>query len=177
MGGGEPQAADGLQAVFLANRPALLRYVTARGGADAAEDVLHDLWLKLADARPGPVGNPLSYLFRAAENLLRDRHRARRQAALRERAWTEASGPAESGVSDAPFGERALIAREELARVSAAIEALDERARAAFRLHRLEGMAQRAIAAALGVSLSTVESDLRRAYRAVLAAREGSNEA
>jgi RNA polymerase sigma-70 factor (ECF subfamily) len=76
------------------------------------------------------------------------------------------------GVSDTPAGERVLIAREELARVEAALEALGERAREAFRLHRIEGLAQRAIAAQLGVSLSTIESDMRRAYRAIMDARE-----
>ena len=122
----------------------------------------------------GPVANPLSYLFRAAENLMRDRYRATRQATLRDIAWDESQSPASPGVSDTPAGERVLIAREELARVEAALAALGDRTREAFRLHRIEGLAQRAIAAQLGVSLSTVESDMRRAYRAVLDAREGT---
>lgn len=163
---------EGLQAILLANRAALLRFVSARGAGDEAEDVLQELWIKIGAAPAGPVANPMSYLFRAAENLMRDKHRARRQAMLRDTAWGEASSPISAGASDAPDGERTLIARQELARVEAVLASLGDRARDVFRLHRIEGMAQRDIAARLGVSLSTVESDMRKAYRAVLDARE-----
>jgi RNA polymerase sigma-70 factor (ECF subfamily) len=163
---------EGLQAILLANRATLLRFVAARGAGDDAEDLLQELWIKVAAAPTGPIANPLSYLFRAAENLMRDRHRASRQAIRRDAAWDESHSPALSGVSDSPAGERILIAREELARIERALAALGDRARDVFRLHRLEGMAQRDIAARLGVSLSTVESDMRKAYRAVLDARE-----
>jgi RNA polymerase sigma factor (sigma-70 family) len=164
---------DGLHAIFLANRATLLRFLAARGAGAEAEDLLQDLWLKVSGSPQGPIANPLSYLFRAAENLMRDRHRSVRQAQLRDRAWDESQSPAAPGVSDAPSGERLLIAREELARVQAALEAIGDRAREIFRLHRIEGMAQRDIATRLGVSLSTVESDMRKAYKAVLAVREG----
>ena len=163
---------DGLQAIFLANRAALLRFLAARGAREEAEDLLQELWIKVSAAPAGPIGNPLSYLFRAAENLMRDRHRTVRQSALRDRAWDESQSPASPGVSDTPSGERVLIAREQLARIEAALADIGDRARDVFRLHRIEGLAQRDIAAQLGVSLSTVESDMRKAYRAVLAARE-----
>jgi RNA polymerase sigma-70 factor (ECF subfamily) len=162
---------DGLQAIFLANRATLLRFLVARGARDEAEDLLHEMWLKVAAAPTGPVASPLSYLFRTAENLMRDRHRATRQTALRERAWDESHSPASTGVSDAPSGERTLIARETLSRIERALDMVGARARDIFRLHRIEGLAQRDIAARMGVSLSTVESDMRKAYRAVLEAR------
>jgi RNA polymerase sigma-70 factor (ECF subfamily) len=164
---------DGLQAIFLANRATLLRFLAARGAGEEAEDLLQEMWLKIAAAPAGPIAAPLSYLFRAAENLMRDRHRATRQAGLRERAWDESQSPASPGVSDTPSGERTLIAREMLDRVERALDAIGPRARDIFRLHRIEGLAQRDIAARMGVSLSTVESDMRKAYRAVLEAREG----
>jgi RNA polymerase sigma-70 factor (ECF subfamily) len=164
---------EGLQAILLANRATLLRFVSMRGAGDEAEDVLQELWIKVSATPAGPIGNPLSYLFRAAENLMRDRHRASRQAILRDTAWDETSSPALPGVSDSPIGERILIAREELARVEQALATIGDRARDIFRLHRIEGMAQRDIAVRLGVSVSTVESDMRKAYRAVLDAREG----
>ena len=163
---------DGLQAILLTNRATLLRFVAARGAGDEAEDVLQELWIKVSAAPTGPIANPLSYLFRAAENLMRDRHRAHRQAILRDAAWDESHSASLPGISDAPAGERVLIAREELGRIEAALAALGDRARDVFRLHRIEGLAQRDIATRLGVSLSTVESDMRKAYRAVLDARE-----
>ena len=163
---------EGLQAILLANRATLLRFVAARGAGDEAEDVLQELWIKLSAAPAGPIANPLSYLFRAAENLMRDRHRTSRQSILRDTAWGDTNSPALPGVSDAPTGERILLAREELARVEAALAKIGDRARDVFRLHRIEGLAQRDIAARLKVSLSTVESDMRKAYRAVADARE-----
>ncbi|MBA2936465.1 RNA polymerase sigma factor [Sphingomonas sp. CGMCC 1.13654] len=163
---------EGLQAILLANRATLLRFVAARGAGDDAEDVLQELWIKVSAAPSGPIANPLSYLFRAAENLMRDRHRASRQSILRDTAWDETNSPALPGVSDTPTGERVLIARAELARIEAALAAIGDRARSVFRLHRIEGLAQRDIATRMGVSLSTVEADMRKAYRAVAQARE-----
>jgi RNA polymerase sigma-70 factor (ECF subfamily) len=163
---------EGLQAIFLANRPKLLRFLAARGAGEEAEDLLQELWLKIGASGTGPIANPLSYLFRAAENLIRDRYRATRQSVLRDVAWGESQGPAYPGISETPSGERVLIAREELARMEEVLASVGERAREVLRLHRIEGLAQRAIAAQLGVSLSTVESDIRRAYRALLDARK-----
>lgn len=163
---------DGLQAIFLANRASLLRFLAARGAGEEAEDLLQELWLKVSGATSGPIASPLSYLFRAAENLMRDRYRATRQAVLRDKAWDESHSPASPGVSDSPSAERLLIARQELARVETALETLGPRVREVLRLHRIEGVSQRDIAARLGVSLSTIEADMRKAYRAILAARE-----
>lgn len=160
--------AGGLEAVFLANRARLMRFLQAHGAGDAAEDLLQELWLKLSRAHTGPVAQPLSYLYRAANNLMLDRHRSIRQSERREQDWVEASDAQAPGVIAPPPGEAGLIAREQLLAVDAELEALGSRAAKIFRRHRLDGIAQRDIAAELGVSLSTVESDLRRAYRAMI---------
>ena len=81
---------------------------------------------------------------------------------MREQAW----GEYDRDRAD-PSAEQSLISREELARVDDTINRLGERAAAAFRCFRLEGMSQRDIAARLGVSLSTVEADLRKVYAAL----------
>lgn len=160
--------ADGLEAVLLANRARLLRFLQAHGAGDAAEDLLQELWLKLSRSDTGPIAQPLSYLYRAANNLMVDRHRSRRQAEQREQDWVAASDAPAPGVAEAPPGERGLIAREQLAAVEETLAGLGERAATIFRRHRLDGISQRDIAADLGISLSTVESDLRRAYRAMI---------
>ena len=162
----------GLEAVFLENREALLRFLRAHGAGDAAEDVLQDLWLRVRDAPARPVGQPLSYLYRAANNLMLDRYRSQRQAGLRERDWSDATGATVPGQSDAPAGERVLIARETLARAQAALAALGPRVDRIFRRHRLDGLPQRDVADEFGVSLSTVESDLRKATRALIEVRK-----
>jgi RNA polymerase sigma factor (sigma-70 family) len=166
---------QGIEAVLVAHRAQLLRFLVSHGAGDAAEDLLQDLWMRMSDRPTGPVANPLSYLYRAANNLMIDRHRAERQARLREQAWTESHGRDET--SSEPSAEEAAMSREELQRLNAALLALGERPAACFRRFRLDGIPQKQIAQELGVSLSTVESDLRRAYAALMAARRQSDDA
>jgi RNA polymerase sigma factor (sigma-70 family) len=160
----------GLEAVLIAHRQQLLRFLDSLGAGDAAEDLLHELWINLRARPSAPVGRPLSYLYRAAHNLLRDRYRSARQARLRDRDWHQLTTPDEIEPGP-PAIERAAIARQSLDRAGRALLALEPRARTCLRLHRLEGASQKEVAIALGVSLSTVESDLRRAYAALLAAK------
>src|SRR3546814_3939864 len=60
--------------------------------------------------------------------------------------------------------ESALISREQLTLVEAAIAATGERPAQVFRRFRVDGVHQRDIAGEMGVSLSTVEADLRKVY-------------
>lgn len=60
------------------------------------------------------------------------------------------------------------MARSELARVQAAIATLSARARSIFVMRRIDGMSQREIAEAMGVSEAVVENDASRSLRAVL---------
>lgn len=173
----EISSSAGLQAAFLAHRDRLLRFLAARGAGDAAEDLLQELWLKIAAGRTGPVSSPLSYLFRAADTLMIDRYRSARQAERRERAWHEANDGSTAGASDAPSVERHLIGREQARLVEQALAALGQRPAAIFRRHRVDQVAQRQVAEEFGVSLSTVESDLRRAYAALAALKERIDEA
>ncbi len=167
---------DGLEAVFLANRAQLLGFLRSHGAGEAAEDLLQELWLKVRDARTGPIAQPLSYLYRAANNLMLDRYRSDRQATARDRNWVEATGGSTLDRSDDPDRERVLIARETLGRVRAALAGLGTRADHIFRRHRLDGVHQREIASELGVSLSTVESDLRKATRALVEIKKSIDE-
>jgi RNA polymerase sigma-70 factor (ECF subfamily) len=74
----------GLEAIFIANRVALLRFLRARGAGDDAEDLLQELWLRIRNAPSGPIDQPLPYLMRAANNLMLDRHRGRVRARQRD---------------------------------------------------------------------------------------------
>jgi RNA polymerase sigma-70 factor (ECF subfamily) len=173
----EPSPHAGLEAVFLENRARLLAFLAARGAGDAAEDLLHELWLKVSTGERGPIASPLSYLFRAADTLMIDRYRSQRQADKRNRDWSEASGGALPGVSDAPSVERHLIGRQQARLVAETLDRLGQRAAAVFRRHRIDGVPQRQVAREMGVSLSTVESDLRGAYRALAELKERLDEA
>lgn len=157
----------GLLQVLESERARLLRFLAARGAGDDAEDILQDLWQKLAGMEARPVADPISYLFRAAENVMRDRQRASVSRDRRQHEWHDLAAS-----DSAPQGERVLIARERLREAEAALLALGGRVDQVFRRYRLDGMGQAAIARELGVSLSSVEKDLQKAYRALAALRE-----
>lgn len=160
----------GLEAIYLAHRPELLRFLRARGAADAADDLLQELWMKASAAVIGPIHDPLSYLYRAAHNLMIDRIRAEASAAQRRRDWTDVTtGFTEA--SEAPSAERMLLAREQLAEAQRTLAALGDRTEQIFRRFRVDGVAQKRIAAEEGISINTVEKHLQRAYRALLALR------
>jgi RNA polymerase sigma-70 factor (ECF subfamily) len=167
---------SGLEEVFLANRDRLLRFLKARGAGEAAEDLLQEVWIKIAARASGPVASPLSYLFRTADLLMIDRYRATVQAQRRDKAWSEAQDGSVPGVSDAPSAERQLIGREHARLAAETLEALGPRVAGIFRAHRIEGLAQRQVADKFGVSLSTVESDLRKAYAALAELKERLDE-
>jgi RNA polymerase sigma factor (sigma-70 family) len=156
---------NGLEAVYLDNRDKLLRFLRARGAGEAAEDLIHDLWLKVAGRSDGPIANPVAYLYRAADLLMIDRYRSLRQAERRDQAWHEGQ---QDHPATAPTPEREVGARQEAAKVTQLLRALGDRKATIFHRARVEGVPQRIIAAELGISLSTVESDLRDVARALV---------
>lgn len=158
-------AVQGIEGVLLANRDRVIRFLAARGAGDAAEDLFQDLWMRLTEHRTGPLADPLAYVMRAANNLMLDRYRSARQGELRERAWGESTAIAP------PSAEASMISREQLHRVEQAIAATGERPARIFRRFRVDGVAQRDIAAEMSISLSTVEADLRKVYAALAAIR------
>jgi len=161
-----PMSSNGLESVYLANRDKIVRFLVARGAGDAAEDLTNDLWVKISTLSPGPIANPMSYLFRAADTLMIDRYRSRRQAERREQDWYDLGSDGEA--STQPAGERVIGARQEVAKVAAVLARLGTRRETVFRRARIDGVSQRQIASELGVSLSTVEADLRIATRALI---------
>ncbi len=155
--------------VYLEKREALIRYFTARlGSLAAAEDLVQDIYVKLqllkADA---PVQNEAAFLYRLGSNLMLDKLRQQRRATVRDTDWRDINTTLVEGqeVAEAPTAEEAVAARQRLLQLLAAIEALPEQQRKAFRLHRLEGLSQAETAAALGVSVSSVEKYIRAALK------------
>lgn len=153
----------GLRAIFLKDRPMLLRLLVARLGADEAEDALQDLWLKLEGGASGPVAEPSAYIYRMANNLALDRRRAAQRRVARDSGWADMQPAA----AEQPDAERNLLSRERLIAVEAALAALPERVALAFRLYRFEELPQRRVAEQMGISVSAVEKLLHRAYRRI----------
>lgn len=164
---------QGLEAVFFENREPLLRFLRARGAGDRAEDLVHDVWLRATASASGPIANPRAYLFRVANNLMIDNHRAETQRFQREQNWSDVQGSADVGISSEPSIEQSLIARGMLEQAQSVIDDLGEPTTTIFRRFRIDGVAQKTIASDLGVSLATVEKHLQKAYRAMLALKKG----
>lgn len=159
----------GLRAIFVSERPMLLRLLSVRlGSKEEAEDALHDLWLKLEATAGGPIAEPASYIFRMANNLALDRRRAAARRTGRETSWAQTQpGPLEQ-----PDVERELLARERLARIDSSLSMLPERVATAFRLYRFEELPRKSIAEHMGISVSAVEKLLQRAYRTIYRSAE-----
>ena len=164
--------ASGLSAIFLANRSALLRFLRARGAGDDAEDLLQDMWLKLEVKDLGPIADPLPYLYRAANNLMLDRYRSNTRRAKREQDWAEGAGGVMADPAEDMAVDEQLILAGIVENAQEVLRGLGSRVELVFRRFRIEGVGQRLIAEELGVSLTTVEKDLQKAYRALIALRQ-----
>ena len=155
---------EGLKAVFLAQRPMLLRLLVARlGSREDAEDALQDMWLRIDQLAAQPIAQPAALLYRIAANLATDRRIATSRRGARDAVWLDIVAPAE----DLPDAERALIARNEWHEVERTIADMPERMATALRMFRIDERPQRAIAEHLGITVSGVEKLLRRAYRKI----------
>lgn len=162
-----PSPPAGLEAVYLAHRDRLLRFLRARGAGAAAEDLVQELWLRIVSSPTGPVFDPLGYLYRAANNLMLNAYRSDARNSARDEAWGEVHL-----VGEASAAEAGLVAREEIARARGRLAACGVRVQEIFFLFRVEGMNQRDIAERYGLSLSAVEKDIQRAYRAIAALKD-----
>ena len=152
--------------IYLEKRPALVRFFAARlKSAGAAEDLVQELYLKLAAIEPGEeIGNPSAFLYRSAYNLMLDRQRQDRRTALRDGAWQEARELQQGE----PAADDALAARRRLAHLAAIVEDMPAKMRQAFRLHKLEGLSHAETARRMNISVSAVEKHISAALKLLL---------
>jgi RNA polymerase sigma factor (sigma-70 family) len=147
-------------------RTRLLSYFRRRVKESAeADDLTQEVFLRIARRRePLANDNIEAFVFTIAGNLLRDQGR---RAAVRggavslddEQVWS--STP--SALVEVLHPDRVLIGKDDLRRALRALEELSERTRDVFILQRLEGMKNREIAVALGISVSAVEKHMVKA--------------
>jgi RNA polymerase sigma factor (sigma-70 family) len=161
----------GLAALVSAYRPDLRAFLAARcGDPGEADDLLQELWLKVAHLPSAPIANGRAYLFRVANNLVLDRVRARHRAMRRDRAWLDEGTSATLAATEdrpdpAPQADDVLMRQQEAALVRRAIAELPPAARRALELHRIEGRGQAEVAQMMGISRSGVEKNLANAMR------------
>lgn len=126
-----------------------------------AEDVAHRAFEKLAQKlAETEIHNPEAFVWRVAQNLALS---IRRSQAVRQRHADETIAAAATREPNTLTPERAALAREELARVNAALQAMDERRRLIFLLRRIEGLNYTQIAERLGISRPAVAKHLTKA--------------
>lgn len=145
----------------MANRAALVDAAQPIvGDRSRAEDVVQDAYLKLHQPAEGTMPErPLAYLYRMVRNLAIDH--ARRLTLERRHGAGE---PVPDTVPTAdPNPEDALVARDTLRRLSAALAELPPRTRTVFEMSRVGGRNAEQIAEALGISVSLVYTLLRDA--------------
>ncbi len=177
IGDGVDRKVNQLEAVFLEHRDKLARFLNRNGGGSHTEDLLQEIWLKIRGGTLAPIDDPVSYLHRIAYNLMLNHRRGDARSNRREREWSTVSSPTEPGISDEPSIERSLIARESVRAAHEQLRLMGEPTASIFRLHRVDGKTQRAIAQELGMGISTVEKHLREAYRLMIALKGSLNEA
>ncbi len=158
-----------LLGTYLDKRDMLLRYVLAAcRDAGTAEDIVQDVYVKLSAMTEEPaVDNPSGYLFRMANNLYLNRLRALKSERTRDHAWQASSSEmiGADAVNDEPSPEARITGRQQMVRLKAAVDALPEKTRVIFRLHKLDGVPQSQVAQQLGISISSVEKHLATALK------------
>jgi RNA polymerase sigma-70 factor (ECF subfamily) len=134
------------------------------GDAEAAGDALHNAWLRLKGSDdPGPVQNPGAYLSRMAVNIAVDAQR--RYSRLL--SGDEIDALLEEMNDSTPDPAQIAELRSEVDALLKLLDRMPERRRAVALLVHAAGLTQKEAAQRLGVSLRTVEYELKRVHERV----------
>lgn len=149
-----------LERVAAEYRAPLLRFFRRRvAPGEDADDLVQEVFSRLAGQDLATIANIQGYTFQVAANVLRDR--ARRASV---RSIIVATPEGMDVVDEAGFSpERILQSREALRIMVAALYELPETVRVVFSQYHFDGVAQVEIARRMGLSLSTVEKHMAKA--------------
>lgn len=126
------------------------------GNPATAEDVVQQAFANLLGKLDQTAAPNSAYVTRAARNLALNHLRD-----ARRRGEVEISGPDLEGIADQrPSPEAVALYRSELRRLLEAVAALPPRRREAFVLNRIEGLSYDEVARRMGVSRTTVISQI-----------------
>jgi len=128
--------------------------------SEVAEDLCQELMTRLiSSGRIQHADNPRLYMFKAAANLVKDHYR-KKAAELQILDHVKHSPDTKH---DPLTAERVLEARQKFEILETALAELPLRSREIFKMVRVDGKKQADVAKKLGVSLRTVENNLRTA--------------
>lgn len=146
-------------------RAPLLRFFQRRvGPGEDADDLVQDVFSRLAAQDLATIANIQGYVFQVAANVVRDKAR---RASVRSIVTFAPDGfdiEDEAGFSP----ERILQSREALQLMVAAIYELPETVRIVFSHYHFDDVSQVEIARRMGLSVSTVEKHMAKANRHLL---------
>ncbi|WP_298966933.1 sigma-70 family RNA polymerase sigma factor [uncultured Methylobacterium sp.] len=129
--------------------------------ADAADAHQETYLLMLAALSRTTVEQPSAFLFQIAHNVAR---RMRNRRRLEGTIFQPVSDADWAGLADGyALPERQAMARQELRRLAAAVDALPPRCREVFLLVRIDGLSNGEAAARLNISRNMVEKHLIKA--------------
>jgi len=136
------------------------------GNADLAGDALQDTWVRLETHQevPEQIQHPLSYLMRMATNSALDKIRSERRFLSGE----EVEQIFDNLCDPAPGPERTIEARSESERLMEIMQRMPVRQRRILTLIRVDEMPRQEVAEHLGVSLSLVDRELKRAHEYIV---------
>lgn len=134
------------------------------GSADAARELLHDTWLRLARTPSATAANAPAYAYATARHLLIDQYRHHQSIRVLE---ATAAREAEQRIDTTLH---AAAHRQALGAIESGLAALPQRTREIFLHHRLLEVPHTELAQRHGVSLATVEREVTRGAVAVQAA-------
>jgi len=134
--------------------------------SNEAQDVAHDAYLRIKPVMDRqPVEKPEALLYTTARRLAINQLKRRQISPLA----THTDQP-DLAATSAPGVVQQVMARQELARLEAAIAALPKGCRTVLLLRKVELLSHQEIATRLGIAISTVEKQHARALRLLRAA-------
>lgn len=151
-----------LRAVLAADYGGLFKRLTRRlGSAELACEALHETFLRVERVTDAaPVRSPKDFLFRIALNVATDRRRVERRFLSADAIDALMEIPDES-----PDAAEILEGRQEIEALDRALSELPARSRQVFMKAVVQKLPDQEIATLLGVSVRTVEIDLKQALK------------
>lgn len=127
---------------------------------ETALELAHETFIRyIAQGGQTAIHNPRAFLYRIAGNLAIDHYRACQSRAGFHVDIDDCAGLA----CDTPDPEQIVVARQMMARLRLAIDALPPQCRRIFMRHKFEGIPHADIALEYGITRNAVEKHLIRA--------------
>lgn len=152
------QPAQNLEQLVSGHRGELVRFLTRKlGSLDDAQEIAQEALLRIHRLEHADeIDDARAFLFQVASNMATDQLRRR---SLQKRYLEVESGRVAElgGAADESTPEALVAAREQVARIYAAIDTMPLKSRQALMLHRVRGLSYTEIAREMDVSVSSVE--------------------